>query len=134
MRVCVWEFDCIFFWSFLSDSLRVCVGALFRRLFVGLCPWVVTCRYQGFFSTLAEELRPKGIGVTIHHPGGIATEVQQRFQTSDGKEATLNVPPQMLASAKVCADHILYTSLDAGNLRKHGKFCVCVCVCVRECV
>jgi len=71
----------------------------------------------GFYASLRQELAGM-VGVTIHSPGGIATEVQSRFQTSAGHDAVLLMPSSFLASSTACARSIL----DAYDTRSPQAF------------
>lgn len=61
----------------------------------------------GFFESLRQELRGE-VGITVHSPGGVATEVQSRFQDSTGHGAVLSMPSSFLASSPACARSILH--------------------------
>eukprot|EP00730_Choanoeca_flexa_P011728 TRINITY_DN2775_c0_g1_i1.p1 TRINITY_DN2775_c0_g1~~TRINITY_DN2775_c0_g1_i1.p1 ORF type:complete len:355 (+),score=60.37 TRINITY_DN2775_c0_g1_i1:1-1065(+) len=62
---------------------------------------------NGYFNTLRLELREHDVSVTLHSPGGIQTEFQQRLTTADSLPAFLTMPATMLESAKLCAESIL---------------------------
>jgi len=62
---------------------------------------------QGFFNVLRQELKPHGVPITIHCPGGIATEVLQNFQTSNLTKLEFHMPEYFLGDSLNCADHIL---------------------------
>lgn len=65
---------------------------------------------HGFFNTVRPELAARGISVTVHCPGGIATEVQSKFETVSAERATLDMPDVFLASAEDCAASILHAA------------------------
>jgi len=62
---------------------------------------------QGFFNVLRQELKPHGVPITVHCPGGIATEVLQNFQTSNLTKLEFHMPDYFLGDSLNCADHIL---------------------------
>ena len=78
---------------------------------------------EGYFHTLREELRPHGVGVTVHYPGGVRTEVQGKFERAGSTGAApgaagvqtvrLEMPDFFLAGADECARHI-WLSHDRG--------------------
>ena len=80
---------------------------------------------EGYFATLREELRPAGVGVTVHYPGGVRTEVQGKFERAASTGAApgaagvqtvaLEMPDFFLASASECARHI-WLAADRGAL------------------
>jgi NAD(P)-dependent dehydrogenase (short-subunit alcohol dehydrogenase family) len=81
----------------------------------------------GFFATLREELRPRGVGVTVHYPGGVATEVQTKFERAGSSGATgsatvrhvaLEMPAAFLAAAGDCARHVWWAH-DRGLAEAH---------------
>jgi len=47
---------------------------------------------HGFFDVLRQELRRYEVGVTLHCPGGIATEVLSKFQTGNASVKEFYIP------------------------------------------
>ena len=65
---------------------------------------------HGFFDVLREELRPHGVSVTVHCPGGVATEVTSKFTSGGGDAAHLELPSAFMAPADACARSVLFAA------------------------
>jgi len=64
---------------------------------------------HGFYDVIRQELKSYGVGVTVHCPGGIATEVLSNFQTADSSKVEFHIPDYFLGDSGNCAEHILYS-------------------------
>jgi NAD(P)-dependent dehydrogenase (short-subunit alcohol dehydrogenase family) len=62
---------------------------------------------HGFANTARPELARRGVGLTVHCPGGIATDVQANFETAGAQPAELQLPALLLAPADACGRSVL---------------------------
>jgi short-subunit dehydrogenase len=68
---------------------------------------------SGFFDSLRPELAAHSVSITLHHPGGVATEVTSKFTDARGARSSLDLPAAFMASADACAQSVL----EAANVR-----------------
>lgn len=63
---------------------------------------------QGFFDSLRPELARRGVSVSVHSPGGVATKVTEKFLSARSDPVALQAPAVFLAAPEACAASILY--------------------------